>query len=143
MSRVLPFSPAETESPALRRKAVPHTVRVTEQPATLLEAARFWAKAARPPIGCWEWQFSLNKFGYGKLGWKRKTCAAHRIAWWLTYGPIPEGLHVCHRCNNKRCVRPDHLYLATDDQNRRDAIRDGLFKRPLRQPSKLTPAQVM
>lgn len=109
-------------------------------------AERFWAKATRPAEGCWEWQFSKNIFGYGKVGWVREdgkhTCAAHRIAWELTHGPIPAGLFVCHRCNNKACIRPDHLYLATDAENKRDAIRDGLFTGAHNQPSKLTPDQV-
>ena len=50
---------------------------------------------------------------------------AHRLAWELTFGPIPDGLHVLHACDNPPCIRPDHLMLGTQRANMRDAGRKG------------------
>lgn len=77
------------------------------------------------PSGCW------LKSGVedGRYGWFRtngRLVRAHRAAWEAINGPIPNGLYVCHRCNNKRCMNPEHLYLGTPSQNARDAWRDGL-----------------
>lgn len=75
--------------------------------------------------GCWEWQEYLYH-GYGAFSLKNKPHRAHRISYQLFRGPTPKSLMVCHRCNNKRCVNPDHLYLGTSRNNVDDAIRDGL-----------------
>lgn len=106
---------------------------------------RFWGKVQKGE-GCWLWTAARTTGGYGKFGdWERKkTWAAHRLSWELTNGPIEKGLEVCHRCNVKLCVRPDHMYLATHSQNSADAARDGLYwsgsKNSL---AKLTESQVV
>ncbi len=79
---------------------------------------------------CIEWQKSKDSDGYGHLWVDRKLKKAHRVAWEEANGPIPDGLCVCHRCNNKSCVNPEHLYLATHAQNIQDAYSDGLISRP-------------
>lgn len=92
---------------------------------------KFW-KHVRKSDGCWEWTGSFAK-GYGRLqlNGKRKTCKkrahiqAHRFSWELHFGPIPKGLFVCHHCDNKRCVRPDHLFLGTASDNHLDAVAKG------------------
>ncbi len=66
--------------------------------------------------------------GYGQLTIRGKSWTAHRRAYFNKYGPIPDGLLVCHRCNNKLCVNVDHLYLGTNQQNIQDAARDGLLR---------------
>lgn len=65
--------------------------------------------------------------GYGEVVVNQKKWLAHRYAWFIANGAIPNGLHVCHRCNNKGCINVEHLYLATNQQNASDAVRDGLW----------------
>ena len=94
---------------------------------------------------CIEWEGSMS-LGYGRVWKNGKYHKAHRVAWEKANGPIPEGMCVCHRCNNKACVNPDHLYLATSRQNTIDAYRDGLIKSRTgedHQNSKLTEADVL
>jgi hypothetical protein len=66
--------------------------------------------------------------GYGQLTAKGVRWLAHRYHYVRANGPIPEGMFVCHRCNNKGCINPEHLYAATHQQNIIDASRDGLLR---------------
>lgn len=69
--------------------------------------------------GCWLWP-KPNGDGYGKLIVGGKIRKAHRVAWEFFCGPIPEGLHVLHRCDVPLCVNPDHLFLGTHQDNMDD-----------------------
>jgi hypothetical protein len=78
------------------------------------------------PSGCMEWTRGINKrHGYGYLSFKNKKQRAHRVSYELSFGPIPEGMHVCHKCDNRRCINPDHLFLGTDLDNVRDCVSKG------------------
>jgi hypothetical protein len=81
-------------------------------------AMRFWPRVAFGD-GCWEWQGSRVSNGYGHINGIGNGYA-HRAAWELTYGPIPDGLQVLHRCDNPPCVRLDHLFIGTTLDNMRD-----------------------
>lgn len=79
-----------------------------------------------PNSGCWLWTASLRPgSGYGQLRVGRTIAFAHRIAYELFVGLIPNGLYVCHHCDVKQCVNPDHLFLGTAKDNTQDMIRKG------------------
>lgn len=81
-----------------------------------------------PNSGCWLWVGAANRDGYGLFCGSRKGKAqhlAHRISWELFRGPIPQGVEVCHRCDVRCCVNPDHLFLATHTDNMADMYRKG------------------
>jgi hypothetical protein len=93
-------------------------------------ATRFWSKVRKSDDdGCWMWQAArltrtnTGALSYGIIMWRGKSTNAHRVAWELTHGPIPEGLWVLHKCDEQGCVRPSHLYLGSHADNTRDAIR--------------------
>jgi HNH endonuclease len=89
---------------------------------------RFWNKVKKTNT-CWLWTAGQQGNGYGTFRTKnpRRHVLAHRMAWELTYGPIPEGKQVCHHCDTRHCIRPDHLFLGTQCDNIRDAFRKGRF----------------
>lgn len=78
---------------------------------------------------CWEWQACLSVKGYGQFGIYRdgkwKVVAAHRVSYELYVGSIPDGMQVLHHCDNPSCVKPDHLFLGTNDENVADRVAKG------------------
>lgn len=84
---------------------------------------RFWPHVATGP-GCWEWTRARNSGGYGTFVYPDGQLA-HRFSWIVSFGPIPDGLDVLHKCDNPPCVRPDHLFLGTDADNAADKVAKG------------------
>ena len=97
------------------------------------DLAKFMANLPedRDPEKCWEWQGSRLMNSYGRLHLSikytlpRKTVRTHRIAYELWVGEIPDGLFVCHHCDNPPCLNPDHLFVGTAADNIHDQMQKG------------------
>jgi hypothetical protein len=94
-------------------------------------AARFWRRVQKGP-DCWRWTGGKKRrpdgslsYGVAGLGRRQQTALAHRVAWEIVHGPIPDGKVVCHDCDNPLCVRPEHLFLGTRADNLRDMRQKG------------------
>lgn len=82
---------------------------------------RFWAKV-RKGEGCWAWTGCRNRKGYGRIATWAGAQLAHRVSWTIHFAAIPSGMLVLHRCDNPACVRPDHLFLGTAQDNTDDMM---------------------
>jgi hypothetical protein len=94
------------------------------------KSERFWSKVEKTET-CWLWTRAKYVDGYGVYCHEGRQCRAHRFAYEWFVGPIPEGLYVCHICDVRHCVRPDHLFLGTQRENSEDMVRKGRQSRGL------------
>lgn len=84
---------------------------------------RFWSEVEKSD-GCWLWR-SAHTRRYGQVTVGGVSYSAHRYAWMTTYGPIPDGMLVCHHCDTTNCVRPEHLFIGTQHDNVQDMLSKG------------------
>jgi len=85
---------------------------------------RFWSKVVKTK-DCWNWTASLDSYGYGQIGINGRLVLSHRISYELSFGKIPKGISILHTCDNRRCIRPQHLYSGTQFDNMRDMVLRG------------------
>jgi hypothetical protein len=103
---------------------------------------RFWAKVEKTD-DCWNWTACTIRNGYGLFFDGERCGPAHRFAWRITYGEIPTGMQICHSCDNPACVRPDHLFLGTHQDNMDDRNRKGRQAQGERHVSRTRPEVLM
>lgn len=86
----------------------------------------FWSRVAITDLfSCWEWTGPKIKHGYGRTSFEHENMLAHRMAWIVTFGKIPEGMDVCHKCDNPSCCNPAHLFIGSHYDNMRDMVKKG------------------
>jgi HNH endonuclease len=94
---------------------------------------KFWSKVDLSK-DCWVWKGFCDRDGYGKkflrLTDGKLEQFAHRVSWIITHGCIPEGMCVLHRCDNPPCVRPDHLFIGSQNDNNKDMQAKGRQRHP-------------
>jgi len=85
---------------------------------------RFWSKVSKTSE-CWEWTAQIMSNGYGRFYYQGRQQAAHRVSYLLATGTYPGEFQVCHTCDNRKCVRPEHLWLGTRSDNMKDCFNKG------------------
>lgn len=106
----------------------------TSRPKYCSDYCRLYSKVSQEPgqgpkSDCWEFQGGKHRFGYGMINMSESKASdvtvSHIVAWEISNGPVPDGLFVCHKCDNPPCCKPDHLFLGTHQDNMDDMVKKG------------------
>lgn len=89
-----------------------------------LTVEQLYSRVTKNKNGCWEFTGALRS-GYGAIKYNSKVCGTHRVSYELNYGLIPNNMLVCHKCDNRKCINPDHLFLGTHKDNMQDCLSKG------------------
>lgn len=93
-----------------------------KKPKELIERLRYEVDQI---TGCWNWSGNTSSRGYGRISYKGKYIGAHRGSYIAHKSEIPDGMIVCHTCDNRKCVNPDHLFLGSYSDNTQDMLKKG------------------
>ncbi|MDJ0319796.1 HNH endonuclease [Pseudarthrobacter sp. PS3-L1] len=126
----------------VRRHGSPDITINAPRDAGLDERLR-WTGWTVTATGCWEWDGNRRNGGYGEVATGQGAAVASRAAYLAWVGPIPEGVHICHQCDNPPCINPAHLFPGTRLVNMQDALQKGRLRQGEESPkAKLTAADV-
>ena len=101
---------------------MPIEKRFMKSPKLKNDIERFWSKVDKTEV-CWNWTELLTNNGYGQFSIKGKAVRAHRWIFQRVFGELPKDILVCHKCDNPKCVRPDHLFAGTSQDNNIDTVK--------------------
>ncbi len=87
--------------------------------------ARLLERHLKDGSGCWLWAGEVRKSGYGVMSIHRKQVGVHRASYEAFIGPVPEGMFVCHTCDVKTCINPEHLWVGSQQDNMNDKVNKG------------------
>ena len=139
-----PQAYAAGRAPTVRKTETKMTRRRRPRESTLRDALEMYT-SPEPMSGCWLWTGTICHNGYGQLTWNGKVSRAHRLSFELATGKSAVGFSVCHKCDNRCCVNPDHLFIGTQKDNLVDMVRKGRANKPFGEKhhsAVLTDAQV-
>lgn len=119
-----PFQPKSNRVKFCCRACKGAASRCEEGALTDADIAAFWALVSNSD-GCWLWSGTVGLNSYGCIQINNRKWLAHRLSYLLTRGDLPDDLHICHRCDNPRCVNPEHLFPGTDRDNAHDRMAKG------------------
>jgi hypothetical protein len=114
----------------LARAICPRVGRSGKQNADIPLHERLINRVVLGMSDCWHYCGARNQFGYGRMTYRGRLQVAHRLSYEAFVGPIPAGLSVLHRCDNPACINPEHLWLGTYSDNRRDCVTKGRHNLP-------------
>lgn len=109
---------------AARRSLKKKRLAVTYEQKLSAAIKRFFTKVSKTKA-CWNWTAGLNSYGYGQFKFCGKPISAHRFSYIAFVKSVPKGLLVCHTCDNRKCVNPNHLWLGTEYDNAHDCVSKG------------------
>lgn len=119
-----------------KRNGDPTARKILPPGSTVADALEWYVDRSAGPDRCWPWTGARirgnGRWGhYGISGVAGHSRLAHRMAWEVAVGPVPEGMFVCHRCDNPPCCNPAHLFLGTAADNNRDMVTKRRDRRPI------------